>query len=147
MKRTIPPDLYNEVLALTTDIAQPRVGASNHVDEPKASDAMTRLRALFTERERSGVADPFLTETLADFTDDKVEAIRLYQLSLQQCLAFPGEGTVSKRIGLTRALIQTGRMSDASTHIETARREAFAERDAAALRELDDLDTICGALK
>jgi hypothetical protein len=143
MTRTIPAALYDEVGALVTDIAQPDARPLDNVDETRASNAFAKLLALFKRRELSGESDPFLTETLADFTDDKSEAIRLYNLALHQCAAFPGEATISKRIGLARALIESGRTIDARTEIEIARREAFAERDSEALEELEELADSC----
>ena len=139
MTRTIPPALYDEVFALVTAIAQPDADPLGPVDETKASEAYAKLHALFKRRESSGESDPFLSETLADFTDDNCESIRLYKLALDQCAAFPGETTIPKRIGLARALIQAGRTIEAREQIEVARREAFSARDAAALEELDEL--------
>jgi hypothetical protein len=91
MTRTIPPALYDEVFALVTSIAQPDAEPLSAVDETKASDAYEKLEALFKLRESSGESDPFLTEALADFTDDAAESIRLYKLALEQCADFPGE--------------------------------------------------------
>jgi hypothetical protein len=143
MTRTIPPALYDEVFDLVTAIAQPDAKPLSAVDETKASEAYTKLHALFKRRESSGESDPFLTEALADFTDDNPESIRLYKLALDQCAAFPGEATISKRIGLARALIQAGRTIEAREQIEVARREAFSARDAASLGELDELAAKC----
>jgi hypothetical protein len=140
VKRTIPPALYDEVFALVTDIAQPDARLT---DEVKAADAYVKLLALFKYREQSGDSDPFLTEALADVTDDNSESIRLYELALKQCAAFPGEGTVSKRTGLARALIEAGRTAEASAQIEIARGEAFAERDSSALKQLEELSASC----
>jgi hypothetical protein len=126
-----------------TEIAQPEARPLDNVDEIRASNALAELLALFNRRELSGDSDPFLTETLADFTDNKAEAIRLYDLALHQCAAFPGEATISKRIGLARALIESGRIIDARAQIEIARREAFAERDSEALEELEELADSC----
>jgi hypothetical protein len=145
MTRTIPPALYDEVFALVTSIAQPDAEPLSAVDETKASDAYAKLEALFKRRESSGESDPFLTEALADFTDDAAESIRLYKLALEQCAAFPGEATLPKRIGLARALIQVGRKMEAREQIEIARREAFLARDSASLAELSELDEQCAA--
>ena len=143
MTRTIPPALYDEVFALVTAIAQPEAKPLGSVDEDKASEAYAKLLDLFKRRESSGDSDPFLTEALADFTDDNSESIRLYELALGQCAAFPGEATISKRIGLARALIEFGRIVDARAQIEIARREAFAERDSESLDELEELANSC----
>jgi hypothetical protein len=145
MTRTIPPALYDEVFALVTSIAQPDAEPLSAVDETKASDAYEKLEALFKLRESSGESDPFLTEALADFTDDAAESIRLYKLALEQCADFPGEATLPKRIGLARALIQAGRKFEAREQIDIARREAFLARDAASLEELSELYEKCAA--
>jgi hypothetical protein len=143
MTRTIPPALYDEVFTLVTAIAQPAAEPLGAVDEIKASDAYAKLLALFKRCESSGEFDPFLTEALADFTSDKSESIRLYGLALDQCAAFPGEATLSKRIGLARALIEASRTNEARDQIEVGRREAFLAHDAAALEELNELALKC----
>jgi hypothetical protein len=97
----------------------------------------------YSDRENSGESDPFLTETLADFTDDNSESIRLYKLALDQCPAFPGETTLSKRIGLVRELIKADRKSEAREQIDVARRESFSARDTASLEELNELAVQC----
>jgi hypothetical protein len=145
MTRTIPPALYDEVFALVTAIAQPDAKPLDAVDETRASQAYAQLEALFKRRESSGESDPFLTEALADFTDDRSESIRLYKLALEQCAAFLGEATISKRIGLARALIQADRTIEGREQIEAARREAFSARDSASLEELSELATQCAA--
>ncbi len=139
-KRTIPPALYDEVFVLVAAIAQP---AAKLVDEARAADAYSKLVALFKSREQSGNSDPFLTEALADVTEDNSEAIRLYELALKQCAAFPDEGMVSKRTGLARALIEAGRAVEAGVQIEVARGEAFLERDSDALKQLKELSGSC----
>lgn len=88
--RTIPPDLYHEVLDLVTRIAQPYANPIDNVDESVASEALEALRALYGQCESTGTADPFLTEALADFVPDDVEAIQLYRLALVQCAQYRG---------------------------------------------------------
>jgi hypothetical protein len=143
MTRTVPPALYDEVFALATAIAQPDARPLDEVDEVSASDAYAKLLALFKNRENSGESDPFLTETLADFTDDNAESIRLYRLALDQCAAFPGEATLSKRIGLVRELIKADRKMEARGQIDIARRESFSARDTGSLEELNELAAQC----
>ena len=94
---------------------------------------------LFDRRERAGEADPFLTETLADFTDDALEAVRLYELSIRQSQSFPGEITYTKRVGLARRLQEMGRTNQALQQISMARRDAFAAKDTDVLKELEEL--------
>jgi hypothetical protein len=143
MTRTVPPALYDEVFALATAIAQPDARPLDVIDEVSASDAYAKLLALFKDRENSGESDPFLTETLADFTDDNSESIRLYKLALDQCSDFPGEATLSKRIGLVRELIKADRKIEAREQIDVACRDSFSARDTASLEELNELAAQC----
>jgi hypothetical protein len=112
------------------------------VDERVAEEALARLIALYKQRESTGEPDPFLTEALADFTDDRLEAIRLYHLALEQCELTPGEPTHTKRIGLARCLHEVGRNSEAQEQLLLARREAFAAKDSKVMSELDELVAI-----
>ena len=70
--------------------------------------------------------DPFLTETLADFSDDLDDAIRLYRLALEQSAAFPGEPTHTKRQGLAECLLEDGSIAEAREELDKAIRDAFA---------------------
>jgi len=137
MKRRVPQSLYDTVLELTTAIAQPE--AVNAVDETVAEEARAKLVALFQSRQSVGTPDPFLTETVADFTSDAAEAARLYRLALEQCAAFPGEPTHTKRQGLVERLLELGRTVDAREELANAQRDAFAAGDTDTIKELDAL--------
>jgi hypothetical protein len=76
---------------------------------------------------------------LADLTDDDADSVHLYRLALQQCSAFPGEPTITKRLGLVERLLELGRSGEAGEEMIQARREAFATGDADAIKELDAL--------
>jgi hypothetical protein len=139
MPRLVPEPLYSDVLALVAAIAQPDVRSPDSFDQTLAVDAYRRLNELHRHRETMGEPDPFLTEALADMTDDSTEAIRLYLHALEQCLRFPGEPVVTKRIGLARRLLSEGREPEALRQIDVARREAFSERDIESIKEIDGL--------
>lgn len=138
-RRRVPAELYCAVLKLTSAIAQPDAADDTDVDSAAAEAAQKKLVDLFEEREAAGAGAPFLTETLADFTADDLESIRLYRLSLHQCEACPGEPTHTKRQGLVERLIRVGEMSKAQEELAQARREAFAAGDTEAIRELNAL--------
>ena len=140
MSKRMAGPLYDEVLELVTRIAQPDAARSEDVDETVAADALKELRALYESREASGAPEPFLTEALADFTDDMEESIRLYELALSQCAGFPDEPKASKHIGLARRLQEMGRTVEARAQLTMARQAAFVDRDATAVRELDELE-------
>ena len=139
MVREVPGPLYQEVLDLAEAIAQPLADSPAEVDTEAAARAYSALRALCERLDTSGQSDPFVTEALADFTEDREAAIALYYQAIQQCPAFPGEIAYTKRIGLARQLISAGRTPEAMEQIASARREAFAAGDTDALRELDEL--------
>lgn len=135
-KRHPPQELYDKVLELTNAIAQPECCGSD-IDSAMAAEALTQLTALFEVQQASGKPDPFLTETLADFTADLNEAVRLYRLAIKQCSEFPDEPTHTKRQGLVERLFELGCNAEAEEELVQARREAFAAGDADAIRELN----------
>lgn len=135
-KRRPPQDLYDKVLELTTSIAQPECCGSD-VDSAMAAEALTKLTTLFEARQASGKPDPFLTETMADFTADSNEAVRLYRLAIEQCAEFPDEPTHTKRQGLVERLFELGDNAEAEEELVKARREAFAAGDADAITDLN----------
>jgi hypothetical protein len=139
MPREVPKELYDQVFILVTAIAQPDTKPLSEPNEIAAADALVKLTELFKCRQDAGQSDPFLTEALADFVEDDAEAIRLYQLALEQCTAVPEEPTHTKRVGLARRLADAGRKSDARAELQRARREAFAASDADALVELEEI--------
>jgi hypothetical protein len=138
MEHSIPQELYDEVFALASAIAQP--GNLKDWDEATATNAFETLEALYKHHESNGTSHPFLTETLADFTvDDLEESIRLYRLALGQCNGFPGEPTHTKRLGLAKRLHEAGRTSEAQEQLELARRDAFAAHDTSDAQEMNEL--------
>ena len=139
MNRRVPQVLYDAVFELTTAIAQPETLVGTDVDSVAAEEARAKLATLYQSRQAAGSPDPFLTETLADFTVDDAESVRLYRLALDQCAAFPGEPTHTKRLGLVERLIALGRTAEALEELDRARRDAFAAGDTGAIRELDAL--------
>jgi hypothetical protein len=136
--RRPPQDLYDCVLELTTAIAQPEHGVSD-VDSIQAAEALTKLVALFEARQAAEKPDPFLTETMADFTTNPNEAVRLYRLAIEQCAEFPDEPTYTKRQGLAEQLFELGLTDEAEEELARARREAFAAGDIDAIKDLNEL--------
>jgi hypothetical protein len=139
MVREVPGPLYQEVFALAEAITQPLADSPAEVDSAVAAQAYAALRALNERLEAAGQSDPFVTEALADFTEDSEAAIALYYRALEQCPAFPGEVAYTKRIGLARQLISVGRNAEALEQVASARREAFAAGDTDALRDLGEI--------
>ncbi|HUR42361.1 MAG TPA: hypothetical protein VM240_14445 [Verrucomicrobiae bacterium] len=130
MKRRVPDALYNQVLAIATAIAD---------HDGVNSVARAELMALFHKHQQAGTPDPFLTETVADFTNDPDEQVRLYRLAIEQCIAVPGEPVHSKRCGLIEALLELRDDGEAQQELMRARLAAFAARDSEAVKDLDRL--------
>ena len=89
---SIPPDIYERVHKLAVAI----VNASEAGDDALYDSLCYTLRAYFDEQTTSERSHPFLTEAMADFTDDPAEAARLYKLSLDQSCSLPDEPTHTK---------------------------------------------------
>jgi len=133
--REIPKDLWAEVLEVTRDIVW---GPGQ--DEAEATSAdMERFRAIYARQNALGQPDPFLTEVLADFTDDAAEAIALYRIALAQSNAYPDEPTHTKRICLASRLVEIGDFSGASSELTVGRAEAARLNDSEYLALADDL--------
>ena len=140
MNRRVPQPLYDQVLELTEAIVQPEASDESAIDSALAAAALQKLVSLFENLQAADAPDPFLTETLADFTSDAEEAIRLYRLALQQSLTFPGEPTHTKRQGLVERLLEAGHAVEAQVELDKARREAFMAGDTEAIKALNTLE-------
>lgn len=63
------------------------------------------MRAYHDEQAGLGRSHPFLTEAVADYTEDPSEATRLYELSLEQAGMFPDEPKHTKMISLAQRFL------------------------------------------
>jgi hypothetical protein len=133
--RSIPEHLYSEVFAIVTKIKD----AALADDEAAQATHCDELRQLYERVASSGRVDPFLTEAMADNSDNPQEAVALYRLSLEQCAAFPDEPLHTKRIGLVRCLLDLSQSDDASIELDRARFEANRLGDTEALEEIAQL--------
>lgn len=131
----IPPDIYERVHELMLAI----VNASEVGDEVLRTSNCEALRAYFVEQAAAGCSRPFLTEALADCTDATAEAVRLYELALQQAREFPGESTHTKMISLAEQLIVLNRTEQAEAYLRDGRAEAVRRGDKSWIDEADRL--------
>lgn len=106
--RKVPEPLYQQVLEIALALAN----ATEAGNLPARRGAYRRLRSLY--RSRLGSPDPFLTETLADFTGGPRRAIKLYRLAIQQSAAFPDEELSSKQDALRELFSAISRPSPRS---------------------------------
>jgi hypothetical protein len=131
----IPPDIYERVHELAVAI----VNASGADDEALHDSLCQTLHGYYDEQTSSGRSHPFLTEAMADYTDDAAEAVRLYELSLEQARAFPDEPTHTKRISLAEKFIELGRKEQAEAYLRDGRAEAVRRGDTYWIENADRL--------
>ena len=132
---TIPADIYERVRELALAITN----ASEAGDEALRDSGCQALRAYFDEQAQAGRFHPFLTEAMADYTYDGTEAVRLYELALQQALEFPDESTHTKMISLAEQLIELGRTEHAEAFLRDGRAEAVRRGDMFWIEDADRL--------
>ena len=132
---SIPRDIYERVHELSLAI----VNAMEAGDDELYETHCLALREYFDEQTNTGRPHPFLTEAMADYTDDKVEAVRLYELALEQSCAFPDEPVHTKMISLAGQLIELGRTEQAGAYLRDGRAEAARSGDAYWIEEADRL--------
>lgn len=131
----IPPDMYDRV----RDLALAITNASEAGDERCQSAQCQALRGYFEEQTALGRGHPFLTETLADYTEDAEEAVRLYELALAQSRTWPEEPTHTKLISLAERLAELGRRQAAAAKLRQGRAEAVQRADSWWVEEADRL--------
>jgi len=135
--REVPKDLWNEVLEVVTAITW---GPDGKEPDAKVSEAgLAQLRAIYVRQESQGQPEPFLTEALADFTDDAGEAVALYRRSLAQSKGYSDEPTHTKRISLAERLVELGNLSEARSELVLARAEAERLDDPSYVAMADEL--------
>jgi hypothetical protein len=132
---SIPPDIYERVHELAVTL----VNASGAGDDARYDSHCQTLRGYYDEQSSLGRSHPFLTEAMADYTDDATEAVRLYELSLEQARAFPDEPTHTKMISLAQQFIELGRTEQAEAYLRDGRAEAVRRGDTFWIEDADRL--------
>jgi hypothetical protein len=115
------------------------VNATEAGDEVLHAAHCQALRAYYDEQTRLGRTHPFLTEAMADYTENAAEAARLYELALKQSLAFPDEPTHTKMICLAEQMIELGRTEQAEAYLRDGRGEAVCRGDRDSIKDADGL--------
>ena len=131
----IPSDIYEHIHELSLAI----VNATETGDDALADSLCQTLRAYYDEQASLGRFHPFLTEAMADLTNEAVEAARLYELALEQASAFPDEPTHTKKISLAGQLISLGQCARAGEYLRDGRLEAVRLGDTFWIRDADRL--------
>lgn len=102
--RKLQKQLWGKVFDVVTNI----VRSSEEGNSQMEAVYIAHLQAIYFLQEALGQPAPFLTEALADYTEDAAEAVRLYRLALAQSSAYPDEPTHTKRIWMASRLLELG---------------------------------------
>ncbi|MBI5387461.1 MAG: hypothetical protein HZA90_22610 [Verrucomicrobia bacterium] len=131
----IPPDIYERVRGFAVAIAN----ATEAGDDVLHDVHCRALRAYYDEQASRGCSHPFLTEAMADFTEDVTDAVRLYELALEESQAFPDEPKHTKMISLAERLAELGRTELAEAYLRDGRAEAVRRGDTHWIQDADRL--------
>lgn len=96
-------------------------------------------KAYYEDQMRLGCPHPFVTETLADYTDAAPEAVRYYELALEQSLSYSDEPTHTKLISLAERLIELGQLERAEAYLRDGRAQAVRCSDTYWIEDADRL--------
>jgi hypothetical protein len=121
------------------ELALAITNASEAGDDALYVSRCQTLRAFYDEQTAAGRFHPFLTEATADYTDEPLEAVRLYELALEQSRMFPGEPTHTKLICLAEKLVELGRKEQAEAYLRDGRAEAVRHSDTFWIEEAERL--------
>ncbi len=115
------------------------VNASAAGDVSLNASLYQSLRAYFEVEGEEGRSHPFLTETLADVTENRVEAVRLYKLAISQVPSVEGEPLHTKMVCLGRRLLELGRKEEAEAYLRDGRAEAVRCSDNYYIKQADEM--------
>lgn len=125
----IPPEIYARVFELTQQL----LTASESGDQATYACRYHELSTYAAELDARGKSHPFVTEALADFTDDPAMAVHLYRAAIDQSKNVPAEPTHTKHLALANRLIDLGQIHEAQQHLATGMEQA---------RRVDDSDSV-----
>ena len=137
----IPPDIYARV----HELALGMVNSTEAGDAALNEHHYESLLRYYRELTESGRAHPFLTEALADFTEDVATSVFYYRLALEQARMQPNEPLHTKMISLAERLIELGLREQAEAYLRDGRAEAVKVADADSIKNADRLLRDCAA--
>ena len=119
------------------------VNASEADDTALRDHFYQSLLSYHHEHAQSGHSHPFLTEALADFTEDNATSVTYYRLALQQARTYSNEPLHTKMISLAERLIRLGCREQAEAYLRDGRAEAIRFADADSVEDADRLLREC----
>ena len=132
----IPPEMYERV----RDLALAITNATLADDEAVADSLYGQLLAYSEEMQKAGTSHPFLVETLADYTDDDREALRIYQKALAMAHERrEDDPTQTILVGMAKRWLEVGNDEQADACLGDASAEALSRNDSETLKEIDEL--------
>lgn len=129
--RPIPPDVYDQV----ADLACGMTNATCADDAALHDSLYQQLLAFYKDQSRRGVLHPFVVETLADYTEDRPEALRFYREVL--AISEPDEPRHTILISMAERLIEVGEREQAKACLRDGRAEAEGRSDSDYVAEAD----------
>jgi tetratricopeptide (TPR) repeat protein len=129
--RPIPKEVYDRVAELACGMTN----ATFAEDGVLHGSLYRQLRAFYQAHARKGDLHPFIVESLADYTADRQEALRLYREAL--AISEPDEPRHTILISMAERLIEVGQREQAEASLREARAEAEDRNDAYYVSEAD----------
>jgi hypothetical protein len=122
--RPIPKDVYDCVANLACGMLN-----ATYAEDAALHDSLyEQLRAFYEDQAKHGALHPFVVESLADYTSDRQEALRLYREAL--AISEPDEPRHTILISMAERLIEVGQREQAEASLRDARAEAEDRNDA-----------------
>lgn len=132
----IPPEMYERVRELALAITNATLADNDAL----ADSFYQQLLAYHEEMQRAGASHPFLVETLADYTDDNHEALRIYQRALVMSREWgQEEPTQTILVGMAQRWLELGNKEQAEACLRDGCTEARARGDLDTLKEIEEL--------
>lgn len=133
----VPLELYDRVVELALQITN----ATLAEDEALCQSRYETLVEFHREQTAAGREHPFLTETVADYTDDPATALRYYRQALEQANRLGTTvPTQTILLGISAKLLELGHCEQAEAHWREGRREAVRRHDEFAITEAERLE-------
>jgi hypothetical protein len=129
--RPIPPDVYDQVASLACGMTN-----ATCADDAVLCDSLyQQLLTFYGDLRKRGALHPFVVESLADYTEDRTDALRFYREAL--AISEPDEPRYTILISMAERLIELGEREQAEACLRDGRAEAEGRNDCDYVAEAD----------